>query len=122
MVLVSLDLAGNITEAEGMGLELIGADRERVIGRNLFELLGEDHEVAQRLCLALQGEPQQRFIEAPPGQEGEYRLTPARNLAGAIPAVNGSGFDASERRSSWLMAARKRDLAALSRTAASERR
>jgi PAS domain S-box-containing protein len=118
MILVSLDLAGTITQAEGKGLDLVGADREGVIGRNLFELLGEDHEVAQRLRLALQGEPQQGFIEAPPGQEWEYRLTPARNLAGAITGVSGSGFDASERRRSEAAvqesAAKSRFLAAIS--------
>jgi PAS domain S-box-containing protein len=100
MILVSLDLEGNITQAEGKGLEAMGVDRDSVIGKNVFELLGEGHEAAQRLRLAMRGEPQQGFISSQPGQEWEYRLTPHRNLAGVITGVSGSGFDASERRRS----------------------
>ena len=118
LILVSLDLEGNITHAEGKGLERIGVDRDSVIGRNVFQLLGEGHEAAQSLHHALRGEPQSGFISSGPGQDWEYQLRPARNLAGVITGVSGSGFDASERRRSEAAmeesAAKSRFLAAMS--------
>ena len=97
LVLFSLDRDGAFTLVEGHGLETLGVRPERVLGRSIFDVYPNRPEITDAVKRALAGE--EATVSADfAGSVFEARMTPLRDVAGAIAGVIGVAIDITERR------------------------
>jgi PAS domain S-box-containing protein len=96
VALFAVDHEGVFTFSEGKGLELLGFEPDRVVGRSIFETYRDASQVMENVRLALGGQASGTIVEVG-GREVETRFSPLREN-GQFSGVLGLAIDVTERR------------------------
>jgi PAS domain S-box-containing protein len=97
VALFAVDPEGVFTLAEGMGLDLLGLEPERVIGRSIFERYRNAPQVVECVRLALGGQASGATVEVG-GRAFETRYSLLREKNGEFSGVLGVAIDVTARK------------------------
>src|SRR5688572_22993497 len=96
VALFAVDPEGVFTLSEGKGLELLGLESDRVVGRSIFETYRDAPQVVENVRLAIGGQESGAIVEVH-GRAFETRYSPLREN-GVFSGVLGVATDVTERR------------------------
>jgi diguanylate cyclase (GGDEF)-like protein/PAS domain S-box-containing protein len=96
VALFALDQEGTFTLSEGQGLEVLGLEPGKVIGRSIFEMYSDTPQIVQNVRLALGGRPSSAVMEVD-GMAFETWYSPFREN-GIFSGVIGVVTDVTERK------------------------
>jgi diguanylate cyclase (GGDEF)-like protein/PAS domain S-box-containing protein len=97
VALFAVDLEGVFMITEGKGLEFLGLEPDKVMGRSIFDTYRYAPKVVENVRLALGGQASGNFVEVD-GRAFEMRYSPLREN-GEFSGVLGVATDVTERRS-----------------------
>ena len=96
VALFAVDPEGVFTLSEGKGLELLGLESDRVVGRSIFETYRDAPQVVENVRLAIGGQESGAIVEVH-GRAFETRYSPLREN-GVFSGVLGVATDVTERK------------------------
>jgi two-component system, chemotaxis family, CheB/CheR fusion protein len=96
VVLFALDASGVFTLSEGRGLTALGLTPGQVVGRSVFELYADNHEVLENVRASLAGQTR-HWIARADGVVFDTSTGPLTDDAGRITGVIGVATDVTER-------------------------
>ena len=97
LFVLTLDPAGRIVFVAGAEVQRRGDDPSRLLGRNIFDVVGDDAPTAAVWRRALAGETFVATVTRPTGVVYEVWCRPVRGESGEIDMTIGVGIDVTER-------------------------